>query len=93
MRTQGGLQIDSSPCSAICEEIGDRLRIMLARSAFGAGTWPVDRTFLARHGLAGSAGTGAECRAHEPIGWSSITQSDYDQPYPPLIGPTLRASN
>ncbi|MFL6818488.1 MAG: hypothetical protein ACJ8EF_11150 [Bradyrhizobium sp.] len=31
MRTQGGLQIDSSHCRAICEEIGDRLRIMLAR--------------------------------------------------------------
>jgi len=31
MRTQRGLQIDSSHCRAICEEIGDRLRIMLAR--------------------------------------------------------------
>lgn len=33
MSTQNQLQIDSSHCRAICEEIGWRLRVILAREA------------------------------------------------------------
>ena len=33
MGTQGQLQIDSSHCRAICDEIGERLRVILARES------------------------------------------------------------
>ena len=33
MGTQGELQIDSSHCRAICDEIGERLRAVLARDS------------------------------------------------------------
>ena len=64
------LQIDSSHCRAICDEIGERLRFMLDRTAT---TLPprlqVLMLRLAAQDLAGSASRAAEVNGlrHEPV--------------------------